>query len=90
MLTALPPKTATAIEDDRPIVVGRVAEMDFYLMAHEAKNQGYHTRAVMHLMVAAVLLNVPYVSSEGPLSDWDLNIRVIDEAWGRAQKRHGN
>jgi hypothetical protein len=83
MLTALPPSRVTAIEDDRPIVIGRVGELDFYLLAHEAKNQGYHCRAHLHLIAAAALLGIPYLESEGPLSGWELNVRRVDEAWAK-------
>ena len=85
MLTALPPEKPVAAEGDRPIVVGRVGELDFYLLAHEDKNRGYHFRAHLHLMTAAAMMNIPYLESEGPLSGWELNVRRVDEAWAKRQ-----
>lgn len=90
MLTALPPKAVTAIEDDRPIVVGQVAELDFYLQAHEAKNRGYHARAVCLLCLSARNLGLTWTSFGDVCLDWDFNLEAIDEAWGKAQGGHGN
>ncbi len=90
MLTALPPKAVTAIEDDRPIVVGRVAEPDYYVLAHEWLNRGYVHQAHVLLTMAAIQLGLRTVEGMSSEDYWDLNIEAIDEAWGKAQGGHGN
>lgn len=90
MLTALPPKTKTAIEDDRPITIGRIQEPDYYVLAHEAKNRGFHVQAAGLLLFAARQLDIYFYFSETALDEWDLNIEVIDEAWGKARGGNGN
>lgn len=81
MLTALPPGKPVATEGDRPIVVGRVGELDFYLLAHEAKNRGYHMRAVVFLRLAAADMGVDWAGVSDPHLDWMLNLEPVDEAW---------
>lgn len=87
MLTALPPKTKTAIEDDRPIVIGRFPKPDYYVLAHEAKCRGDHTRAVTLLAMAARDLDVPMLICGDVLHDWDNHIAAVDRAWGKKQGR---
>ena len=81
MLTALPPEKPVAAEGDRPTFFGHVHELDFYLQAHEAKNRGYHSRAAVLLGLAAVALDVPWVSSSHPYLDWEMNLAAVDKAW---------
>lgn len=90
MLTALPPNAVTAIEDDRPIVIGRIDRPDFYVMAHEAKNRGDDWLADDLLKLSAYQLGVAWEPGDVFTTDWDLNIEAIDEAWGKAQGGHGD
>ena len=87
MLTALPPSSKTAIEDDRPIVMGRVDRPDFYVLAHEARNLGRNLQSVYLLRAAAADLDIYYGFGESYLDEWDLNIEAIDKAWGEKQKQ---
>jgi hypothetical protein len=81
MLTALPPEMPVATEGDRPIVVGQVHELDFYLQAHEAKNRGYHDRAVVLLTLAGLTFGIDLVRTGNSRFDWDNNLEAVDRAW---------
>ena len=81
MLTALPPEKPVAAEGDRPTFFGHVHELDFYLQAHEAKNRGYHLRAVVLLKLAAAIFDVEWVSSGVAELDWETNLAAVDNAW---------
>lgn len=85
MLTALPPSNAVALEDDRPIVLGRIDQPDYYVLAHEAKNRGCHLDAATLLRFAAQQLNIHYGFYGDPHVEWDLHVEVIDRAWGERQ-----
>ncbi|OCQ94857.1 hypothetical protein AMR42_12550 [Limnothrix sp. PR1529] len=81
MLTALPPEKPVAAEGDRPPIIGHVHELDFYLQAHEAKNRGYHSRAVCLLCLAARNFGLEWTSLGHVLLDWDYNLPNVDKAW---------
>lgn len=83
MLTALPPSSKTAIEDDRPIVMGLVKIPDYYVLAHEAKSRGDHSRAATLLAMAARDLGVDVFITGDVLIDWDCHIEAVDRAWGK-------
>jgi hypothetical protein len=85
MLTALPPETKTAIEDDRPITIGRIDQPDYYVLAHEAKNRGDHSRAVTLLAMAARDLGVEVFVFGDVLLDWESHIDAVDRAWAERQ-----
>lgn len=87
MLTALPPEKPVAAEGDRPFVIGRVANPDYYVLAHEAKSRGEHSRAMTLLMMAGQDLDVPMFLFGDPYSDWRNHIDAIDKAWGEKVER---
>lgn len=85
MLTALPPETKTAIDGDRPIVIGRIDQPDYYVLAREAKNRGDHSRAVTLLAMAARDLGVEVFVFGDVLLDWESHIEAVDRAWAERQ-----
>ena len=82
-----PTKPVAASPDDRPIVIGRVSQPDYYVLAHEAKSRGDHSRAVTLLAMAARDLGVEVFVFGDVLLDWDNHIEAVDRAWGEKQKQ---
>lgn len=78
-----PTKPVAASPDDRPIVVGRFDQPDYYVLAHEAKSRGDHSRAVTLLAMAARDLGVDVFITGDVLIDWDCHIEAVDRAWGK-------